>query len=42
MTGRGYDPRKARGFIDVQALHLYVAERVRHQAAPARAPEHPD
>ncbi len=40
MTGRGYDPRKARGFIDVQALHLYVAERVRHQALPAQAPEH--
>jgi argininosuccinate synthase len=32
MTGRGYDPRKARGFIDVQALHMYVSERVRHQA----------
>jgi argininosuccinate synthase len=30
MTGRGYDPRKARGFIDVQALHMYAAERVRH------------
>jgi argininosuccinate synthase len=31
MTGRGYDPRKARGFIDVQALHMYVTERARHQ-----------
>jgi hypothetical protein len=31
MTGTGYDPRKARGFIDVQALHMYVSERVRHQ-----------
>ncbi len=30
MTGRGYDPRKARGFIDVQALHMYAAERIRH------------
>jgi argininosuccinate synthase len=32
MTGRGFDPQKARGFIDVQALHMYVSERVRHQA----------
>jgi argininosuccinate synthase len=30
MTGTGYDPRKARGFIDVQALHLWAAERARH------------
>jgi argininosuccinate synthase len=30
MTGTGYDPRKARGFIDVQALHMYVSERTRH------------
>jgi argininosuccinate synthase len=35
MTGRGYDPRNARGFIDVQALHMYVSERMRHaQPAP--------
>jgi argininosuccinate synthase len=36
MTGTGYDPRKARGFIDVQALHMYVSERVRHQPATER------
>lgn len=30
MTGTGYDPRKARGFIDVQALHMYATERQRH------------
>ncbi|MFN8557156.1 MAG: argininosuccinate synthase [Dehalococcoidia bacterium] len=30
MTGAGYDPRKARGFIDVQALHMYASERARH------------
>jgi hypothetical protein len=32
MTGRGFYPQMARGFIDVQALHMYVSERVRHQA----------
>jgi argininosuccinate synthase len=31
MTGEGYDPRKARGFIDIQAFHLWAAERARHQ-----------
>jgi hypothetical protein len=31
MTGTGYDPRKARGFIDVQALHMYATEKMRHQ-----------
>jgi argininosuccinate synthase len=30
MTGTGFDPRKARGFIDVQALHMWAAERARH------------
>lgn len=30
MTGRGYDPKMARGFIDVQALHMHVAEKMRH------------
>ncbi|HLZ68848.1 MAG TPA: argininosuccinate synthase [Dehalococcoidia bacterium] len=30
MTGAGFDPRKARGFIDVQALHMWAAERARH------------
>ena len=30
MTGDGFDPRKARGFIDVQALHMWAAERARH------------
>ncbi len=30
MTGSGFDPRKARGFIDVQALHMWAAERARH------------
>ncbi|MFN8557152.1 MAG: hypothetical protein U0531_07295 [Dehalococcoidia bacterium] len=29
MTGKGYDPRKARGFIDVQALHMCASERAR-------------
>lgn len=32
MTGTALDPEKARGFIDVQALHLWAAERARHQA----------
>jgi hypothetical protein len=31
MTGDGFDPRKARGFIDVQALHMWASERARHQ-----------
>ncbi len=31
MTGRGYDPRKARGDFDVQALHMYAAERMRRR-----------
>ena len=31
MTGKGYDPLKARGFIDVQALHMYATERARHR-----------
>jgi len=30
MTGAGFDPRKARGFIDVQALHMWATERARH------------
>jgi argininosuccinate synthase len=30
MTGTGYDPKKARGFIDVQALHMWASERARH------------
>jgi argininosuccinate synthase len=30
MTGMGYDPKKARGFIDVQALHMWASERARH------------
>ncbi len=30
MSGVGYDPRKARGFIDIQAFHLWAAERARH------------
>lgn len=33
MTGTGFDPRKSRGFIDVQALHLWAAERARHLPA---------
>lgn len=28
MTGAVYDPTKARGFIDVQALHMWMTERV--------------
>jgi argininosuccinate synthase len=32
MTGSGFDPRKARGFIDVQALHMWASERARHRA----------
>jgi argininosuccinate synthase len=32
MTGTALDPQKARGFIDVQALHYWAAERARHQA----------
>jgi argininosuccinate synthase len=32
MTGTALDPQKARGFIDVQALHLWAAERARHSA----------
>ncbi len=31
MTGTALDPEKARGFIDVQALHLWAAERARHE-----------
>ena len=31
MTGSGFDPRKARGFIDVQALHMWASERARHR-----------
>ncbi len=30
MTGSGFDPRKARGFIDVQALHMWASEKARH------------
>jgi argininosuccinate synthase len=30
MTSTGFDPTKARGFIDVQALHMWAAERARH------------
>ena len=30
MTGTGFDPRKARGFIDVQALHMWASEKARH------------
>ena len=33
MTGGVYDPKKARGFIDVQALHLWAAEHARHRRA---------
>jgi argininosuccinate synthase len=29
MTGSDFDPVKARGFIDVQALHMWMTERVR-------------
>lgn len=36
MTGNGYDPRKARGFIDVQALHMYATERQRAQMQTER------
>jgi len=37
MTGTALDPQKARGFIDVQALHYWAAERSRHQSRePAR------
>ncbi|HEY3111063.1 MAG TPA: argininosuccinate synthase [Chloroflexota bacterium] len=32
MTGTALDPQKARGFIDVQALPYWAAERARHQA----------
>jgi argininosuccinate synthase len=32
MTGTALDPQKARGFIDVQALHYWAAERARHNA----------
>ena len=28
MTGGVFDPKKARGFIDVQALHMWMTERV--------------
>jgi argininosuccinate synthase len=31
MTGTAFDPKKARGFIDVQALHMWMTERARHQ-----------
>jgi argininosuccinate synthase len=34
MTGTALDPEKARGFIDVQALHLWNAERARHSTRP--------
>jgi argininosuccinate synthase len=33
MTGTSFDPKLARGFIDVQALHLWMAERARHGSA---------
>ena len=32
MTGTVFDPKKARGFIDVQALHMWMTERARHRA----------
>jgi argininosuccinate synthase len=32
MTGTALDPRDARGFIKVQALPMWAAERARHQA----------
>jgi argininosuccinate synthase len=32
MTGSVFDPKKARGFIDVQALHMWMTERARHAA----------
>jgi argininosuccinate synthase len=32
MTGAGFDPKSARGFIDVQALHMWMAERARHSS----------
>jgi len=31
MTGTAFDPKMARGFIDVQALHMWMTERARHQ-----------
>jgi argininosuccinate synthase len=31
MTGAVFDPKKARGFIDIQALHMWMTERARHQ-----------
>ena len=31
MTGTAFDPKMARGFIDVQALHMWMTERVRHR-----------
>jgi argininosuccinate synthase len=31
MTGTDFDPKKARGFIDIQALHMWMTERARHQ-----------
>ncbi|MGI8552180.1 MAG: argininosuccinate synthase [Dehalococcoidia bacterium] len=34
MTGGVFDPMKARGFIDVQALHMWMTERVLHQQEP--------
>ncbi len=37
MTGTGYDPMKARGFIDVQALHMYASEKARHRATGGHA-----
>jgi argininosuccinate synthase len=37
MTGTGFDPKMARGFIDVQALHMWMSERARHQAIRGEA-----
>jgi argininosuccinate synthase len=31
MTGGAFDPKKARGFIDVQAMHMWMSERARHR-----------
>jgi len=36
MTGADFDPKSARGFIDVQALHMWMAERARHSRADGR------
>jgi argininosuccinate synthase len=37
MTGGAFDPQKARGFIDVQALHMWMTERIRHERVKREA-----